>query len=84
MRPVGRPDAVAVMLEYSRWKYVAILFVVLVSALYALPNLYPQDPSVQVSAGHGAQIDDALKQRIAGVLAKAGIKPKTIEGGSVS
>ena len=79
MRPVGRPDAVAVMLEYSRWKYVAILFVVLVSALYALPNLYPQDPSVQVSAGHGAQIDDALKQRIAGVLAKAGIKPKTIE-----
>ena len=67
------------MLEYSRWKYVAILFVVLVSALYALPNLYPQDPSVQVSAGHGAQIDDALKQRIAGVLAKAGIKPKTIE-----
>lgn len=67
------------MLEYSRWKYVAILLVVLVSALYALPNLYPQDPSVQVSAGHGAQIDDALKQRIAGVLAKAGIKPKTIE-----
>lgn len=79
MRPVGRPDAVAVMLEYSRWKYVAILLVVLVSALYALPNLYPQDPSVQVTASHGAQVDDALKQRIAGVLAKAGIKPKTIE-----
>lgn len=67
------------MLEYSRWKYVAILLVVLVSALYALPNLYPQDPSVQVTASHGAQVDDALKQRIAGVLAKAGIKPKTIE-----
>lgn len=79
MRPVGRPDAVAVMLEYSRWKYVAILLVVLVSALYALPNVYPQDPSVQVSASHGAQVDDALKQRVAGVLAKAGIKPKTIE-----
>ena len=67
------------MLEYSRWKYVAILLVVLVSALYALPNVYPQDPSVQVTASHGAQVDDALKQRIAGVLAKAGIKPKTIE-----
>jgi preprotein translocase subunit SecD len=79
MRPVGRPDAVAVMLEYSRWKYVAILLVVLISALYALPNVYPQDPSVQVTASHGAQVDDALKQRIAGVLAKAGIKPKTIE-----
>lgn len=67
------------MLEYPRWKYVAILLVVLISALYALPNIYPQDPSVQVTANHGAQIDDALKQRIAGVLAKAGIKPKTIE-----
>ncbi len=67
------------MLEYSRWKYVAILLVVLVSALYALPNVYPQDPSVQISAGHGAQIDDALKQRIAGVLKQAGVTPKTIE-----
>ena len=79
MRPVGRPDAVAVMLEYSRSKYIAILLVVLISALYALPNIFPQDPSVQITATHGAQIDDALKQRVATLLKQVGIAPKAIE-----
>ncbi len=79
MRPVGRPDAVAVMLEYSRSKYIAILLVVLISALYALPNIFPQDPSVQITATHGAQIDDALKQRVATLLKQVGVTPKAIE-----
>ncbi len=34
------------MLEYARWKYVVALIVLLASALYALPNLYPQDAAV--------------------------------------
>ncbi|MFZ5635193.1 MAG: protein translocase subunit SecD [Pseudomonadota bacterium] len=67
------------MLEYSRWKYAVILIVVLISALYALPNVFPQDPSVQISAGRGAQVDDALKQRVSKALGEAGIKPKSIE-----
>lgn len=79
MRPVAGPDAVLVMLEYSRWKYAIVLIVVLISALYALPNIYPQDPSVQISAGRGAKVDDALKQRVAQTLDKAGLKPKEIE-----
>ncbi len=68
-----------VMLEYSRWKYVVILIVVLLSAIYALPNIYPQDPSVQISAGRGATIDAALEQRVSQVMAKAGLKTKGIE-----
>lgn len=79
MRPVGRPDAVAVMLEYSRSKYIVILLVMLISALYALPNIFPQDPSVQITATRGAQIDDALKQRVATLLKQDGIVPKAIE-----
>ncbi len=79
MRPVERPDAVLVMLEYSRWKYAVILIVVLISALYALPNVFPQDPSVQISANRGAKVDDALRQRVAKALGDAGIKPKAIE-----
>ena len=63
------------MLEYSRWKYAVLLIVVLVSALYALPNIYPQDPSVQIAGDHGAKIDDPLKKKVAETLAKAGIKP---------
>ncbi len=79
MRPVSGPDAVHVMLEYSRWKYVLILVVVLLSAIYALPNIYPQDPSVQISAGRGATVDAALEQRVSQALAKAGLKAKLIE-----
>jgi preprotein translocase subunit SecD len=67
------------MLEFPRWKYVLIVFVVLVSALYALPNIYPQDPSVQITANRGATLDDALRQRIETTLKTAGVAPKSVE-----
>ena len=67
------------MLEYSRWKYVVILIVVLLSALYALPNIFPQDPSVQITPSRGAKIDDALKQRVAQTLTRIGVTPKSVE-----
>ena len=67
------------MLTYARWKYVVILIVLLVSGLYALPNLYPQDPSVQVTPNRGAKVDDALRTRVSTLLAKAGVKPKEVE-----
>lgn len=67
------------MLEFPRWKYFLILIVLAVSALYALPNVYQKDPSVQITAGRGAQLDDAFKQRVASVLAEAGVTPKSVE-----
>ncbi|WP_434990003.1 protein translocase subunit SecD [Xanthomonas melonis] len=66
------------MLEFPRWKYFLILLVLAVSALYALPNVYQQDPSVQITASRGAQLDDALRSRIDGELKSAGITPKAI------
>ena len=67
------------MLEYARWKYVVILLVVALSVLYALPNLYPQDPSVQITANRGSAIDATLRQRVDAILKKAGVTPKAIE-----
>lgn len=67
------------MLTYARWKYVLILLVLVVSALYALPNVFPQDPSVQVTAARGAPIDAALRTQVAETLRKAGVAPKEIE-----
>ena len=34
------------MLEFPRWKYALVLILSLVSVLYAVPNLFPQDPAV--------------------------------------
>ena len=67
------------MLEFPRWKYVLILIVVLASALYALPNLYPQDPSVQITANRGFAIDTALRGRVDAALKEAGVQPKEID-----
>lgn len=41
------------MLEFPRWKYVVILIVLALSALYALPNIYQKDPAVQITANRG-------------------------------
>jgi preprotein translocase subunit SecD len=67
------------MLVYARWKYVLILLVLLLSAVYALPNIYPQDPSVQVTANRGSTVDAALKTRLEGTLKKIGVAPKALE-----
>ncbi|HEX7803143.1 MAG TPA: protein translocase subunit SecD [Pseudoxanthomonas sp.] len=67
------------MLEFSRWKYIAILLVVLLSVLYALPNIYPSDPSVQITANRGFAIDEALNQRVQASLKKAGVAAKSLD-----
>lgn len=61
------------MLEYSRWKYLVIVLVLAFSVLYALPNVYPQDPAVQVTANRGSQVDAALKTRVEAALKKQGV-----------
>lgn len=67
------------MLTYARWKYVVLVLAILFSTIYALPNLYQKDPSVQVTANRGAPIDEALVQRVSETLAKAGIPTKDVE-----
>lgn len=79
------PRGTVAMLEFPRWKYFLILVVLAVSALYALPNVYQKDPSVQITASRGAQLDDALRSRIDADLKSAGITPKAVtrEGDSL-
>lgn len=67
------------MLEFPRWKYVLIVLVLVFSTIYALPNIYPQDPSVQITASRGAAIDEALRQKVAAALAREQITPKQLE-----
>jgi len=67
------------MLEFPRWKYFLILVVVVVSVMYALPNIYPQDPSVQITANRGADIDQALESRVQTALQQAGIESKSLD-----
>ena len=67
------------MLEFPRWKYAVIVLVLLASVLYSLPNLYPKDPSVQVTANRGVATGITLRQKVEQGVAAAGLKPKAIE-----
>ena len=66
------------MLEYARWKFIVALVVVALSVLYALPNVFPQDPSVQVTANRSEAVDEALVQRVEAILGEAGVAPKSV------
>ena len=61
------------MLEYSRFKYAIILVVFAFSLVYSLPNMFPQDPAVQVTANRGATIDDAVLKKVEAALKKASV-----------
>jgi len=64
------------MLEFPRWKYALILVVLVLAALYALPNAYQKNPSVQITPSTSeARIDEALKARVDGLLEGAGVTP---------
>ena len=59
--------------QYPAWKYALIATALLAGILFALPNLYGEDPAVQVSAVRGAPIDEALRDRLVGRMETAGI-----------
>ena len=67
------------MNQYPVWKYVLIIMVVLTGVLYALPNLYGDDPAVQISPLRGAPINDGSVARVSELLKSEGIAVKSIE-----
>ena len=67
------------MLEYARWKFVVAALVMALAVLYALPNLFPQDPAVQVSPNRGNTVDQALRERVQGELEERKIAFKRID-----
>ncbi|HEY9150960.1 MAG TPA: protein translocase subunit SecD, partial [Gammaproteobacteria bacterium] len=67
--------------QYPLWKYVLILAVLLAGLLYALPNLYGEDPAVQVSTLRGAELDPALVDSMQLALREGGLSPKGVEPG---
>ncbi len=65
--------------RYPLWKYLLLLAVFLGALFFALPNLYGEDPAIQVSAVRGAQVGPALEERITALLREADISPRRIE-----
>ncbi|MEE9342281.1 MAG: protein translocase subunit SecD [Gammaproteobacteria bacterium] len=67
------------MNHYPGWKYLLIALVVFVGAIYALPNLYGEDPAVQVALEKGDITESTSQGLIESRLGDAGIAVKSVE-----
>jgi preprotein translocase subunit SecD len=65
--------------SYPLWKNVLILLVFLVSIIYALPNLYGEDPSVQVSSNRPTPLAQNVATDIENLIKAANAPLKGFE-----
>ncbi|MFJ4065094.1 protein translocase subunit SecD [Pseudomonas sp. NPDC089996] len=67
--------------KYPLWKYALILVVLAIGFIYSAPNLYPDDPAVQISGASSAlHVNQADLDRVSKALVDAGI---TVKGASL-
>lgn len=59
--------------KYPLWKTLMVLFIVAFGALYASPNLYGEDPAVQISGLRGVEITASTLDNVKQELAKENI-----------
>jgi preprotein translocase subunit SecD len=64
------------MLEFPRWKYLLVALVMLIAALFALPNVFGEDPALQVERKNRAPMDEFARQTIEELLHKQQITIK--------
>jgi preprotein translocase subunit SecD len=65
--------------HYPLWKNLLILLVLAISVIYSLPNIYSNDPSVQIAPAVKGQIEPAKIDLIKTTLAKANLVAKDFE-----
>ena len=59
--------------KYPLWKYLIIGFILVIGVYYSLPNLYPNDPAVQIRATKAGVIVNN-KARISKAVLGAGLR----------
>jgi preprotein translocase subunit SecD len=62
------------MNKYPIWKNLLVLAVVVIGLVYAFPNLYGEDPAIQVSSAR-ATVDESTLTKVTQALEKAGLAP---------
>lgn len=63
--------------RFPIWKYLLIVVVLGIAIIYSAPNLYPDDPAVQITgAATSLSVTEADLDRASKALAEAGIKVK--------
>ncbi|WP_462390671.1 protein translocase subunit SecD [Parasutterella excrementihominis] len=67
------------MNRYPLWKYILIAVILIVAAVYTLPNFYGESPAVQVSPGKATvKVTEQTLKTVEDALAAAQIKPNGV------
>ena len=71
--------------RYPLWKNLMVIFLVAIGVLYALPNLYGEDPAVQISGTRGQEADSGVLSEVQTVLKDNNLTTKSVvlENGSI-
>ncbi len=64
--------------QYPLWKYIVILLIVVPAMLYALPNLYGDDPGIQIRGARQLKTDTNTLGVVEQVLKSQGIETKSV------
>ena len=66
--------------KYPLWKYLLIMAVLAIGLVYSMPNLYPDDPAIQITGASTAlQVEEAVLEKASRALTDAGITVKAAE-----
>ena len=65
--------------RYPSWKYIVLAIVLALGVIYSVPNLYGEDPAVQVLPGTGRTLNAQVKSQIEAALNNANIAYRSIQ-----
>ncbi|OOZ36186.1 protein translocase subunit SecD [Solemya velesiana gill symbiont] len=67
------------MNRYPIWKNILVIVVVLIGLIYALPNVFDQDPAMEISGTRRAEVNTDTESRVRDVLNAAKLALKSSE-----
>ena len=64
--------------KFPHWKYGLLIIILIFSALYSLPNIYGEDPAVQITGLNEKEVSEVVLQNITDKLKKNNIAYKLV------
>ena len=65
--------------RYPLWKYILLIVVVSLAIVYALPNAYPEDPTIEISGDDDVKVTENTQKRVEAFLAEQNVSYKEME-----
>ena len=65
--------------KFPLWKNLLVIAIVLFGIIYSVPNLFGEDPAIQINATKGASVTQGDADRVLAKIKELGITPKSSE-----